>query len=144
MIRATAHFFLSTGAQFAVEMSGCAERMRLMLEQAIRELFSVVDARDWEAMPGFFCEDVVYERPGYEAIVGIANLLHFYEHVRIIATGTHYLEQIVIGEHSGSCWGRFIGAKRDGTPLDERFADVYLFKDGKIRQRRSYFFRPAV
>ncbi|HZO76360.1 MAG TPA: nuclear transport factor 2 family protein [Ktedonobacteraceae bacterium] len=115
-----------------------------MSEQTIQDLFRAVDARDWEAMQPFFCEDVVYERPGYDPIVGIEDLLHFYKHVRIIASGTHQLEQIVVEGDHGSCWGRFVGVNKEGAALDERFADVYVFSDGKIKQRRSYFFRPAV
>ncbi|HTK10150.1 MAG TPA: nuclear transport factor 2 family protein [Ktedonobacteraceae bacterium] len=115
-----------------------------MSEQIIRNLFRVVDARDWNSMQAFFCEDVIYERPGYDAIVGFENLLHFYEHVRMIASGNHELEHIVIDEERGSCWGRFVGVNKEGMPLDERFADVYLFENGRIKQRCSYFFRPAV
>lgn len=115
-----------------------------MSEQIIRDLFRVVDARDWDAMRPFFCDDVVYERPGYEAIVGLGNLLDFYQNVRIIASGTHQLEQIVIDDTRGSCWGRFVGINKEGISLDERFADVYVFQNGKIKQRRSYFYRPAV
>jgi uncharacterized protein len=115
-----------------------------MSEQTIHDLFRAVDARDWEAMQPFFCEDVVYERPGYDPIVGIENLLHFYKHVRIIASGNHQLERVVVAGDGGSCWGRFVGVSKEGATLDERFADVYVFHNGKIKQRRSYFFRPAV
>lgn len=112
--------------------------------QIIRDLFRVVDARDWDSMQTFFCQDVTYERPGYDPIIGFENLLHFYEHVRVIASGRHELEQIMIDGQRGSCCGRFLGVNKAGVPLDERFADMYLFENGKIKQRRSYFFRPAV
>jgi ketosteroid isomerase-like protein len=108
------------------------------------EMFRKIDARDWEDLRAFFCQDVRYERPGYEPIVGLDDLLRFYSKVRIIAAGQHSLLNIVVNDSCGACWGRFVGKHRNGSDLDERFADVYTFKDGKIQTRASYFFRPAV
>jgi len=111
----------------------------------VEELFHTIDARDWEALPRFFHPEVVYERPGYEPLVGLAQLLHFYRDVRVIASGAHTLDRIVLDEECAACWGRCVGLHRDGSPIEERFADVYtLAGDGKIATRRSYFFRPAV
>jgi ketosteroid isomerase-like protein len=33
---------------------------------------------------------------------------------------------------------------RDGSPIDERFADFYRLADDRITHRKSFFFRPAV
>ncbi|GCE09778.1 nuclear transport factor 2 family protein [Dictyobacter aurantiacus] len=115
-----------------------------MSKNTITELFLIVDSRDWDKMISVFCPNIVYERPGYAPIVGIDQLLHFYQHERVIASGKHDLEHIVIDRHRGSCWGRFLGVKKDGTDIDELFADVYIFEDEKIKERRSYFFRPAI
>jgi ketosteroid isomerase-like protein len=84
------------------------------------------------------------ERPGYECLVGLDQLMQFYRRVRVIASGTHLLEEIVGDDVRAACWGRFVGVHKDGSPIDERFADVYTLADGKITTRRSYFFRPAV
>lgn len=98
----------------------------------------------WDALAEIFHPEIVYERPGYGSLCGVARLLQFYQHERVIASGRHSIEQIVIQDDHGACWGRFVGVAKDGTPADERFADVYTFEHGKIIARRSYFFRPAI
>jgi ketosteroid isomerase-like protein len=115
-----------------------------MFRAVITELFKLVDAAEWDSLSRVFHDDVVYERPGYQPCRGIAQLIHFYRHERVIAFGTHHLERIVVDQDHAACWGKFIGAKKDGSPINERFADVYAMQDSKIRERRSYFFRPAI
>lgn len=115
-----------------------------MSEKLITEFFNVVDTTDWEKMSTLVCEDVVYERPGYAPIIGISAFLHFYKYVRIIASGEHQLDYIIIDEDHGSCWGRFNGYDKGHVSLDELFSDVYIFENDKIKWRRSYFFRPAI
>jgi branched-chain amino acid aminotransferase len=108
------------------------------------DLFRKIDARDWEALEDSLHEDVVYERPGYEPLVGRERVLRFYREERVIASGEHQLERVLTDGESGACWGRFVGLHKNGSAIDERFADVYLLQDGRIRTRRSFFFRPAV
>jgi ketosteroid isomerase-like protein len=108
------------------------------------EMFRHIDGRAWEGLRQFFHPEVVYERPGYPPIVGLDELLRFYREVRVIGGGEHQLASIVVGESAGACWGRFVGRHRDGTALDERFADCYTFEAGGIKTRASYFFRPAI
>lgn len=116
-----------------------------MAENFVVELFRKIDARDWEALPSSFADDVVYERPGYPPLVGREAVMRFYRHERVIADGEHQLERVVLDDGGGACWGRLVGVHRDGSPLDERFADVYtLDEQGRIKTRRSYFFRPAI
>lgn len=115
-----------------------------MTEAEIRKMFAVIDACDWDALGGFFHRDVVYERPGHDPIVGLAPLLRFYRDVRAVVYGEHHIEQIVLQADAGACWGHGEFVLRDGSAWSERFADVYLFTDGKIKMRRSHFFRPAV
>lgn len=110
----------------------------------VTRLFGLVDSRDWNNLNQVFCDDITYERPGYEPLVGFERVAKFYREERVIASGKHHLEQVVLNEDCGACWGRFIGAHKDGSAIDERFADAYRFKDGKIKHRQSYFFRPAV
>ena len=116
----------------------------VMADNFVLELFRKIDSRDWDALPASFCDDVVYERPGYEPLVGVERVMKFYREERVIASGEHQLERIVIDDGSGACWGRFVGSHRNGSAIDERFADVYILQDGRIRIRRSYFFRPAI
>lgn len=110
----------------------------------IANMFRAIDAQDWSALEGFFHPHVVYERPGYSPFNGIARLRQFYQHERVIASGEHLIERIVAQDNCATCWGRFVGTTRDGNAADELFVDVYMFEDGKIKQRRSYFFRPAI
>ena len=115
-----------------------------MSKEFIQAMFVDIDARDWESLGNKFCEDAVYERPGYEPLEGREAILHFYEHVRIIASGEHQLTRIVANEECGASWGRYVGKSHQGDDLDERFADCYTFEDGKVKKRESYFFRAAI
>jgi ketosteroid isomerase-like protein len=115
-----------------------------MTQQFIRDMFHNIDTRDFEKLRDFFTDDVVYERPGYDPIRGIEDLLHFYREVRVIALGKHGLTRVVVDDESGASWGRFEGEHRNGKALDVRFADVYTFENGKIKTRASYFFEPSV
>jgi ketosteroid isomerase-like protein len=110
----------------------------------VRRLFERVDSRDWDRLSDAFCDDVVYERPGYAPLIGLESVLHFYREDRVIVSGRHELESVVINEGCGACWGRFVGTHKNGSDLSERFADVYTFERGKIKTRKSYFFRPAI
>jgi branched-chain amino acid aminotransferase len=110
----------------------------------IPRLFEAVDSRRWEDLKQFFSDEIVYERPGYPPLVGRTRVEKFYIEERVIVSGKHLLETVVMNGNSGACWGRFVGQHKNGAALDERFADCYTFQDGKIRTRKSYFFRPAV
>lgn len=112
--------------------------------ELIPRLFETVDSRRWEGLKQFFCDEIVYERPGYAPLVGRERVEKFYSEERVIASGRHFLEAVVVNGSEGACWGRFIGQHKNGSPLDERFADCYTFHEGKIKTRKSYFFRPAV
>ena len=58
--------------------------------------------------------------------------------------GEHRFDGFAIEADAGACWGRFVGAKTDGTPLDLAFADCYRFKDGLLWRRKSFFYLPLV
>ncbi len=110
----------------------------------ITGMFRAIDDARWEALTDFLDDDVIYERPGYPRLVGSDRVRHFYEVERMIASGTHTIEHIVIAGHHGACWGELVGLSKTGSEIAERFADVYEFANGKIKTRRSHFFRPAV
>jgi ketosteroid isomerase-like protein len=110
----------------------------------IAHMFRTVDRRDWQSLAHYFSHDVVYERPGYPPLRGIDELLAFYRAARVIESGEHELHKIIAEREQVVCCGRFVGRHRNGSLLDERFADAYTFCDGKIRTRCTYFFRPAV
>ncbi|WDD36591.1 hypothetical protein PQG02_36310 (plasmid) [Nostoc sp. UHCC 0926] len=108
------------------------------------ELFCAIDTSEWRQLTTVFHSNIIYERPGYVPFVGISQLLNFYQKERIIKSGKHYIEYIAIEGNYGACWGRFVGSIKDGSQVDELFADTYFFEDRKIKNRRSYFFRPAI
>ena len=87
------------------------------MKEIVLDLFRRVDSRDWETLQQSFCEDVVYERPGYDPLVGRDRVLKFYREERVIAAGEHQLEQIVTEDSSGACWGRFVGVHKNGRLL---------------------------
>ncbi|WP_414572308.1 nuclear transport factor 2 family protein [Nostoc sp. CCY 9925] len=108
------------------------------------ELFRAIDSSDWQALKEILYASIIYERPGYATFYGLDRLLLFYQMERIIESGKHHIEKIVIEENNGACWGRFIGLNKNGCQIDELFAEVYSFEEGKIKTRRSYFFQPAI
>jgi len=110
----------------------------------VHDLFRIIDGREFDRLPEVCHEDVVYERPGYEPIRGIDELIHFYREVRIIARGEHHLTAVLLDEGHAACWGRFEGVHRNGTDLGVDFADTYVLEDGRIRHRKTFFFKPAV
>ena len=116
----------------------------LTRQTMIHEMFRAIDAREWDRLPDFFAAGAVYERPGYEPFEGLERLDRFYRHERVIASGEHRLEAVLVDGANAACWGRFVGMHRDGSPIDESFADFYRLADGRITHRRSFFFRPAV
>ncbi|MEH1869064.1 MAG: nuclear transport factor 2 family protein [Nostoc sp.] len=108
------------------------------------DLFCAVDSSGWESLAEIFHSNIIYERPGYSPFVGIERILQFYQMERVIASGKHHIEHITIDGSYGACWGRFVGISKDSSQIDELFADVYSFEKGKIKTRKTHFFRPAV
>jgi len=112
-----------------------------MTRADLETMFRAVDAADWDGVARFFHPDLVYDRPGYPRLVGRDEVARFYREVRSIR-GEHLFEGFAIEPETGACWGRFVGSKKDGTPLDLEFADCYRFKDGLLWRRKSYFYTP--
>jgi uncharacterized protein len=115
-----------------------------MSKSLIKGLFRSIDAAEWELLDSFFHPDIIYERPGYNPMIGVDQLLHFYRYERVILCGRHELDGIIVADSQAACWGRFVGVAKDGASLNEGFADTYTFSDGLIVQRKSFFFRPAI
>jgi ketosteroid isomerase-like protein len=113
-------------------------------KKLIVNLFYAVDSSDWNLLVKYFDKNIIYERPGYEPLVGLDKLLNFYQYERIIAAGKHHIEHIMIENNHGACWGQFIGFHKDGSQINERFADVYSFENDQFKTRRTHFFRPSV
>jgi uncharacterized protein len=112
--------------------------------ELIQRMFGTIDRRDWSALGQFFAPNIVYERPGYSPLAGLAALDEFYQVTRMIGSGQHWIEHIVSGPDAAACWGVFVGTSRDGKPLKERFADVYEIRSGLVIHRVTHFFRPSI
>lgn len=113
-------------------------------EQLVRDMFEVIDGAQWDRLGAYLAPGIVYERPGYEPLKGIDEVLRFYRDVRIVARGRHELWRIVAADEATICWGRFTGTSKRGESLDERFADIYIVSDRKVATRTTYFFRAAI
>lgn len=110
--------------------------------QNLIDMFAAVDRKDWNEVERFLHPDVVYSRPGYQPLIGAKAVMHFYREVRVLSSGIHEIQGIAVDGDVGSSWGRFVGTTRDGKPVDLEYAEWYLFTDGRISSRKSYFFTP--
>jgi ketosteroid isomerase-like protein len=113
-------------------------------EQLVTELFGIIDGCRWDELGSVFADDCIYNRPGYEPIVGLARIQQFYRQERIVASGEHRIENTVSDLGTVACWGTFVGDSNTGQPLKIDFADIYQVHDGKILYRRTYFYRPGI
>lgn len=109
----------------------------------VRSMFRAIDLRDWAALASHLHSELRYDRPGFPPLIGREQVLHFYREIRAIQ-GSHAIEAVVIDGDHGASWGRFVGAKSDGTPLDLQYADCYGFRDGLLSRRKSFFYVPQV
>jgi ketosteroid isomerase-like protein len=114
--------------------------------EVVASIFSVIDSCQWAKLPEHFHPDVQYLRPGYKPIVGLADLLDFYENRRIIKAGKHMIEAVCSSDRGNviSASGSFAGIDRHGNDLRTRFCDVYYMQDGKVKRRETFFDSPAV
>lgn len=113
-------------------------------DELIRTILRTIDAAAWNALEKLVTPDIVYDRPGYPTLRGVAAFINFYTHTRVVATGQHRLDSVLTDGRTGFCWGHFAGVTRDGQPISEVFADWYQFDSGRVSRRRTFFFRPAI
>lgn len=109
--------------------------------------YPLVDAKDLTGLLSIFDAGIVYHRPGYPPIVGLADLRLFYERTRIIAAGRHVITNVVCDQRAGkiAAEGTFDGRLRDGSAASVRFADFWaLDADGRATRRDTYFFKAEV
>ena len=110
----------------------------------VHDLFCLIDARELARLREICHPQITCERPGYAAFSGIERLLRFYRDERVIASGSHHLDAVLVNDTHAACWGRFTGSHRDGSAIDVEFADTYVLEEGVIRRRKSFFYLPAV
>ncbi|MBB6118425.1 nuclear transport factor 2 family protein [Nocardiopsis algeriensis] len=116
------------------------------LDARAREVYARVDGGDIGGLLELFSDDVVYERPGYQPIVGRTSFERFYREARVIREGVHTPDSVVVGEDGRvAVQGSFAGVLKDGTSVSLRYADFFTSgPDGRFRRRDTYFFSPMV
>lgn len=106
--------------------------------------YELVDRNDVDGVVALFAVNAVYERPGYDPLLGRNGIDAFYRSDRVIAYGKHTLAKVVVNGDDVAVEGAFSGVLRDGTRVDVRFADFFQIRDHEFAQRRTYFFAPSV
>lgn len=110
-----------------------------------RHYYERVDAGDVEGVLDWFAPDAVYERPGYAPMRGRQALAAFYGGERVIDSGVHTLQDVIVEGGRVAVRGRFDGTLKDGSSVSIGFADVIEYDpDGRAVRRHSYFESPAV
>lgn len=106
--------------------------------------YTTVDEQKTEDVVALFSADATYRRPGYEPLVGATDLLAFYGDQRVIAGGRHIITGVVAEGDKVAVEGQFRGVLRDQSGVEIKFADFFVFRDGLISQRNTYFDAAAV
>lgn len=114
-------------------------------EQRIRRYYELVDMGDVPALVELFDHEAVYCRPGYDPLVGRAELERFYREQRVIKEGRHTLSTTLVHEDGAAVHGTFEGTLHDGQTVSLRFADFFTFSTtGAFRSRDTFFYAPLV
>ncbi|WP_058366560.1 nuclear transport factor 2 family protein [Haloparvum sedimenti] len=117
-------------------------------EAAVRAYYDHVDAEAYEDLFALFAEDVVYERPGQDAIEGMEAFREFYFEGRPLEDGRHEVHRVVadgdgLDGTTVAVRGTFSGVQ-DGETVSFGFADFHEFEDGLIARRDTYTDRDEV
>lgn len=111
----------------------------------VEEYYSLVDAGDVAGLVDIFAADAVYSRPGYQPLVGRANLERFYREERVIRGGHHQIRSILVAGEEAAVHGIFDGTLRDDSEVHLRFADFFVFTaEHTFARRDTFFFSPMV
>ncbi|ARD85061.1 hypothetical protein FAD_1187 [Ferroplasma acidiphilum] len=109
------------------------------LKDIVKKYYIAVDKNDLDTLFSIFADNIVYKRPGYEPIEGMANFKEFYQKNRIIKEGHHTLSNIIASDPYVIVEGEFNGILKDGSKSHTTFVDVYTFSSGKAIKRHTYF-----
>ena len=107
--------------------------------------YDALDGDDLERVLGLFSGDVLYRRPGYDRITGLAALRRYYEAGRKLAPGRHVIRRMVVDGPDVAAHGEWEGDLREGGRRSVGFAAFFVFDSGgRIAEHTTYFFVPAV
>lgn len=110
----------------------------------ITELYKAIDRGCIQSISAHFTYDACYFRPGYRPLKSREEIIAFYKRGRIIERGEHKVCQLVGDHFEIAVWGEFNGVSKSGQTLKEQFADFFEMRDGQVRNRRTFFARPAI
>ena|SRR5665213_2343291 len=113
-----------------------------MKRELIETMFRAVDDEQWSKLERFYHPNCTYDRPGFDPIEGVESVVRFYTNDRPIQSGTHVIEDVVESDRTACAIGTFRGRLRSGLDISLRFADHYLFEEGRIVERRTFFYAP--
>ncbi|MEU0131322.1 MULTISPECIES: nuclear transport factor 2 family protein [unclassified Streptomyces] len=115
------------------------------IAERVHRYYALVDDGDVPGVVRLFSAHAVYERPGYDPIVGREGLDAFYRRQRVIDRGSHTVLRLVVGPQDAAVEGEFRGTLKDGSEVDLRFADFFRLDDDLLFElRNTYFFSAAV
>lgn len=115
------------------------------LDARTRSYYELVDAGEVDGVLAWFAVDAVYHRPGYPPMQGREALQSFYGGERVIVSGAHRLDEVLVDGPSVAVRGRFEGILKDGSSVSIGFADFIRYDAaGRAEQRRTFFEAPAV
>ncbi len=115
------------------------------MKDLVLRYYEAVDNNDVAALLDLFEPDAVYERPGYDPLVGRAALEAFYTGVRLIESGRHGITQLVCSDGKVAVQGTFEGRLRDASEVSLRFSDFFEEgTSGRFARRTTYFFAKMV
>lgn len=107
-------------------------------EAIVRSYYRYVDEEAYDALFELFAEDIVYDRPGHDSIVGMEDFKHFYLEERAIETGEHSLIDILTAGQRVAVMGRFDGM-HDGNDISIMFSDFFKFDQSDDIGERNTF-----
>src|SRR5699024_12545039 len=98
--------------------------------ELVKRYYTTVDAGDADATSALFAADASYDRPGYPTMVG-QQITDFYHGERVIDSGAHSLQEILVDGDRASSRGVFNGRLKDGRSEERRVGE------GRRYQRSS-------
>jgi amino acid adenylation domain-containing protein len=108
-------------------------------QHVARRYYELIDSSRFSEAAALFHDEVIYERQGTPTIHGREDLLHFYQHDRVIAEGKHQLEQVLAEGNWVAVRGQFQGRLRNGEPVEVRFTDWHRFRGKFIDYRNTLY-----
>jgi len=108
----------------------------------MKALLTAIDDEDWDSLSKLLSDDSTYEVSGFPRFDGKQEVMDYYENIRPIKSGTHYITSILTDADKGVCSGRFSGEKKDGEKIELFFVDEINFENFKIKKRRVYLCQP--